>query len=63
MDGVGDSDSVTTIVDGRTCNKGEWSIGAIDEDDVESGKGEEEIVNIGDLLVALFSIVLSRLGS
>jgi hypothetical protein len=45
--GLGDSDGVTTVVDGGTCNKGELSVGAMDEDDVESDEEEEEI-NVGD---------------
>ena len=31
--GVEDSDSVTTIMDDRTCNKREWTMGGRDGDD------------------------------
>jgi hypothetical protein len=72
--GPGDSDSVTTVVDDGTCNKGERTVGGSDGDDTETdtdtiavgvkeGDEEEEGIIDGDLLEGLSSIVLSRLGS
>ena len=72
--GLGDSDSVTTVVDDGTCNKGEPTVKGRDGDDTETYtdtiavgvKGEEEeeegIID-GDSLEGLSSIVLSWLGS
>jgi hypothetical protein len=64
------SDGVTTVVEGGTCNKEERSIGGRDGSDdmdtsavgIREGDEEEVIIN-GDSLKGLLSIVLSWLGS
>jgi hypothetical protein len=72
--GLGDSDSVTTVVDDGTYNKGERRVGGRDRYDAETdtdtiavgvkeGDEEEEGIINGDLLKGLSSIVLSWLGS
>jgi hypothetical protein len=72
--GLGDSDGVTTVVDDRTCNEGERTVGGRDRDDAETdadtiavgireGDEEEEGIIDGDALEGLSSIVLSRLDS
>jgi len=66
--------SLTTIVDNGTCNKGEQTVGERDRDDAETdtdtiavsvreGDEEEEVIIDGDSLEGLSSIVLSRLSS
>ena len=66
--GLGDSDGVTAVVDGGTCNKGKRAVGASDRDDTDTiavgvrEEEEEEIVD-GDSLEGLSVIVLSRLCS
>jgi hypothetical protein len=67
--GPGDSDGVTTVVDGGTCNKGERAVGGRDRDDTDTiavgvgeGDEEEEVRIDGDWLEGLSSIVFSRLA-
>ena len=68
--GLGDGDGVTTtVVDGRTCNKGERTVEGRDRGDdrdaiaVDVSDEEKEETTDGDALEGLLSIVLSRLGS
>jgi len=73
--GVGDSDSMISVMGNRTCNEGERTVGGRDGDDTETdintiavsiGEGDEEEDDDmigGDLLKGLLSIILSWLGS
>jgi hypothetical protein len=72
--GLGDSDGDTTIVDDRTCNKGERTVGERDRDDAETdmdtiavgikeGDKDEEGIIDDDSCKGLSSIVLSQFGS
>jgi hypothetical protein len=70
----GDSDGDTTVVDDRTCNKGERTVGGRNRDDAETdmdtiavgikeGDKDEEGIIDGDSLKGLSSIVLSQFDS
>jgi hypothetical protein len=68
--GLGDSDSVITIVDDGTCNKGEQMVGGRDGDDTEKiavsvreGDKEEEEITDGNSLEQLLVIILSWLST
>jgi hypothetical protein len=67
---AGGSMGVTTVVEERTCNEVEGTVGKRDGDDAETeiavgvreGDEDEKVID-GDTLEGLSSVVLSRLGS
>jgi hypothetical protein len=70
----GDSTRVTTVVEDRTCNEVEGTVGERDRDDAEADTDtiavsvrkhdkDEEVIIDGNSLKGLPSIVVSRLGS